>query len=46
MKENKLLTCKCGRKFRQHDWSGKKTYTQCMKCHIENFEAQTKKYDK
>lgn len=46
MKENKLLSCKCGRKFREHDWSGKKTYTQCWKCFIEDFDAQVKNLKK
>ena len=44
MKENKLITCKCGRKFRQHgiDRNGnKRTYTQCMICTQEDFKKQT-----
>ena len=44
--KNPIVICKCGGKFRKHDWSGKKTYTQCFSCYKKNFELQTKKYIK
>jgi len=49
MKENKLITCKCGRKFRQYGIDRKgnnREYTECMNCHIENIYKQTDKYSK
>jgi hypothetical protein len=43
-KDNPLIVCKCGRKFRQHgiDRNGnKRTYTQCMTCFQEDLKKQT-----
>lgn len=46
--QNPLLTCKCGRKFRQHgiDRNGnKRTYTKCMNCFQEDFKKQVSAYE-
>jgi hypothetical protein len=46
-KENPLLICKCGRKFRKFGLNKngeKREYTRCMTCFMEDFEEQTGKY--
>ena len=46
-KENPIIVCKCGRKFRKYgiDRHGNnREYTQCMTCFQEDFVEQTSKY--
>ena len=47
MKNNPLLVCDCGRKFRKYGWNRngeKREYKRCMTCFMEDFAEQTDKY--
>jgi hypothetical protein len=47
LKNNPLIVCKCGRKFRKFGYNRKgekRTYTRCMNCYQEDFAEQASKY--
>ena len=40
---NPIMVCECGRKYRQFGIGRngeKRTYTECMQCHIDNYMAR------
>ena len=46
-KDNPLLICECGRKFRKYGFNRageQRTYTGCMNCFMEDLAEQTSKY--
>lgn len=44
MKDNPLLTCKCGTRFRKYNWDKSKTYTMCWKCYISKPSKTVKEH--